>query len=72
MCLKPRAVDACRWESKPRAATATCDEPTKLLVVHSQNFGKFLANKDGEIVGRFDPSTEPQAADLIAAIEGAL
>ena len=36
------------------------------------NFGKFLANKDGEIVGRFDPSTEPQAADLIAAIEGAL
>ena len=36
------------------------------------NFGKFLANKEGEIVGRFEPTTEPQAADLIAAIEGAL
>jgi CRP-like cAMP-binding protein len=31
------------WESKPRAATATCEEPTKLLVVHSHNFAKFLA-----------------------------
>jgi glutathione peroxidase len=36
------------------------------------NFGKFLANGDGEIIGRFAPPTEPQAEELIAAIEAAL
>jgi glutathione peroxidase len=36
------------------------------------NFGKFLFGKDGELVGRFEPSTEPQAEALVAAIEGQL
>lgn len=36
------------------------------------NFGKFLANGDGEIVGRFAPPTEPEATELVAAIEAAL
>lgn len=30
------------WSSKPRAATAVCDEPTKVLVVRSAHFATFL------------------------------
>ena len=33
------------------------------------NFGKFLADKNGEIIGRFEPATEPGAAALVEAIE---
>lgn len=36
------------------------------------NFGKFLIGKDGEVIGRFEPQTEPEAAELVAAIEAAL
>jgi len=36
------------------------------------NFAKFLIGKDGEVVARFEPTTEPEAADLVAAIEKAL
>ena len=36
------------------------------------NFGKFLVGKDGELVGRFDPSVEPESADLKSAIQQAL
>lgn len=36
------------------------------------NFGKFLVGKNGEILHRFDPQTEPTAPEVTAAIEKAL
>lgn len=36
------------------------------------NFGKFLVDRDGELVGRFEPASEPQSKELIAAIEALL
>ncbi|MGX4736008.1 glutathione peroxidase [Kitasatospora griseola] len=36
------------------------------------NFEKFLVDADGEVVGRFGPRTEPEAAELVAAIEAQL
>jgi glutathione peroxidase len=36
------------------------------------NFEKFLVGPDGAILGRFRPRTEPQDAELVAAIEAAL
>ncbi len=36
------------------------------------NFEKFLVGRDGAILGRFRPRTEPQDAELVAAIEAAL
>lgn len=36
------------------------------------NFEKFLVSPDGEIVGRFRPLTEPEAPELLAAIEQVL
>ena len=30
------------WTKQPRAASCTCDEPTKLLVVHANDFNSFL------------------------------
>ncbi|SDC95979.1 glutathione peroxidase [Streptomyces prasinopilosus] len=36
------------------------------------NFEKFLIGRDGEVVARFSPQVEPEAAELVAALEGAL
>ncbi len=36
------------------------------------NFEKFLIGPDGEIVARFRPLTEPQAPEVISAIEASL
>jgi glutathione peroxidase len=36
------------------------------------NFEKFLLSPKGEVVGRFRPRTEPEAQELIAAIEAQL
>ena len=36
------------------------------------NFEKCLVNRDGEIVARFAPTVEPDAPEVIAAIESAL
>lgn len=36
------------------------------------NFEKFLVAPDGEVVARFRPTTEPDADEVIAAIEAAL
>ncbi|MFT3716078.1 MAG: glutathione peroxidase [Gordonia sp. (in: high G+C Gram-positive bacteria)] len=36
------------------------------------NFEKFLVSPDGEVLARFRPRTEPDAPEVIAAIEGAL
>ncbi|QSB16229.1 glutathione peroxidase [Natronosporangium hydrolyticum] len=36
------------------------------------NFEKFLVAPDGSVAGRFDPGTEPDAPELVAAIEKVL
>ncbi|MFF3244097.1 glutathione peroxidase [Streptomyces sp. NPDC002870] len=36
------------------------------------NFEKFLIGKDGQVVARIRPSTEPEAAEVVAAIEALL
>jgi glutathione peroxidase len=36
------------------------------------NFEKFLVGRDGEILGRFSPTVEPEADELTGAIESAL
>ena len=36
------------------------------------NFAKFVIGRDGEIVARFDPSTEPGSDKLIQAVEKAI
>jgi len=36
------------------------------------NFEKFLVSPDGEVVARFRPGTEPEAAPVVAAIEATL
>ncbi len=36
------------------------------------NFGKFLIDGRGQVVARFEPPTEPEAEDLVRAVESAL
>jgi glutathione peroxidase len=36
------------------------------------NFTKFLINRKGEVVARFDPKTDPQSEDVMKAIEAEL
>jgi glutathione peroxidase len=36
------------------------------------NFEKFLLSPEGEVVGRFRPRTEPESAEVVAAIEAQL
>ncbi|MDL5202150.1 glutathione peroxidase [Streptomyces sp. ALI-76-A] len=36
------------------------------------NFEKFLIGRDGEVVARFSPQTEPESAEVVAAIEAQL
>ncbi|MGO8701867.1 MAG: glutathione peroxidase [Limisphaerales bacterium] len=36
------------------------------------NFGKFLIDKNGRLVQRFDPPVKPDAAELVQAVESAL
>lgn len=36
------------------------------------NFGKFLVGRDGQVIARFSPRTDPEAAEVTEAIEAAL
>jgi len=45
----------------------TLDEPEILW-----NFEKFLVSRDGEVVKRFAPDTQPDAPELVSAIEAEL
>ncbi|WP_326582087.1 glutathione peroxidase [Streptomyces sp. NBC_00481] len=36
------------------------------------NFEKFLIGRDGSVVARFSPQTEPESAELVAAVEKAI
>ena len=38
----------------------------------SWNFAKFLVSRDGKILKRFDPNTEPDDAEITKAVESAL
>ena len=38
----------------------------------SWNFEKFLLDRKGEVIGRFEPSAKPDAPEIIAQIHGAL
>jgi len=36
------------------------------------NFGKFLVDREGKVIARFEPRTKPDSAEVVAAIETAL
>src|SRR5215472_13103060 len=36
------------------------------------NFTKFLVDRDGKVLARFEPAVEPQARELVSAVEAAL
>ncbi|WP_328440147.1 glutathione peroxidase [Streptomyces sp. NBC_00444] len=36
------------------------------------NFEKFLIGRDGEVVARFSPQTEPESAEIVATVEAQL
>ncbi|MEU9407569.1 glutathione peroxidase [Streptomyces sp. NPDC048281] len=36
------------------------------------NFEKFLIGRDGQVVARFSPQTEPESTEVVAAVEAAL
>ena len=36
------------------------------------NFTKFLVDRDGKVIQRFEPAVEPQARELLSAVEAAL
>lgn len=36
------------------------------------NFEKFLVGRDGSVVGRFSPQTEPEADEIVSAVEAQL
>ncbi len=36
------------------------------------NFGKFLIGRDGKVLARFEPKTQPESADVTKAVEDAL
>ncbi|WP_053852919.1 glutathione peroxidase [Streptomyces sp. NRRL B-24085] len=36
------------------------------------NFEKFLIGRDGSVVARFSPQTEPESDEVVSAVEGAL
>jgi glutathione peroxidase len=36
------------------------------------NFEKFLVGRDGQVLARFAPQTEPESAEVVAAVEAAL
>jgi glutathione peroxidase len=36
------------------------------------NFEKFLIGRDGTVIARFSPQTEPESAEVVAAVDGAL
>ena len=65
----PRAsgdADAMREGMRSRGRTPT-EEPEVLW-----NFEKFLVGPSGQVVARFRPGVEPEAAEVVAAIEAQL
>ena len=50
----------------------TSPETSKFPGKIGWNFAKFLLDRQGNIVGRFDPKTEPLSPEVTAAVEAAL
>lgn len=50
----------------------TSKETSKFPGEIKWNFTKFLVSRDGEIVNRFEPRTEPEAEEVVKAIEAEL
>lgn len=65
----PKAVgDGAGFRDKLRGYGMTPTEEPEVL----WNFEKFLVGRDGAVIGRFAPTTAPDDAALVAAIEAAL
>lgn len=58
-------------EQHPLFAELTRDESGQPVKV-KWNFEKFVINRDGELVGRFPSAVEPDAQELVDAVEKAL
>jgi len=54
-----------------QALTATADGDGESGDVQ-WNFEKFLVGRDGTVIARFRPGTDPESAPLVAAVEAAL
>jgi glutathione peroxidase len=60
--------DAAPFRERLKGFGMTPNEAPELL----WNFEKFLIGKDGQVAGRFAPTTAPDAPELVAAIEAEL
>jgi glutathione peroxidase len=58
-------------DQHPLFAELTRDESGQPVKV-KWNFEKFVINRDGELVARFPSSVEPDAQELVDALEKAL
>jgi glutathione peroxidase len=56
----------------PLYKTLTEETPAGIKGEVRWNFTKFLVDPEGEVVARFEPKVEPQARELVAAVEKAL
>ena len=64
---QPRAISVNQpsWRTKLKGyGIETTSEPEILW-----NFEKFLISRNGEVVARFAPDTQPDAPELVSAIE---
>ena len=59
-------------EKHPIYKALTEETPAPIRGEVKWNFTKFLIDPKGAVVARFEPGTEPMAAELVAAVEKAL
>ena len=67
VAAQPKAISVTNpsWRTKLKGyGIETTSEPEILW-----NFEKFLISRDGEVVARFAPDTQPDAPELVSAIE---
>ncbi|HYD00577.1 MAG TPA: glutathione peroxidase [Phycisphaerales bacterium] len=64
-------ADACELYKRLAAATPG-DDKAKPLGEPKWNFTKYLINRRGEVLAKFDPKVEPDDAALTSAIDGEL
>jgi glutathione peroxidase len=70
IAAQPKAVNVAEvpWAEKLKGYGIDPNPAPEIL----WNFEKFLVNRKGEVVERFAPDTDPEAPELIAAIEAEL
>ncbi len=70
IAAQPRASASATFHfATSSKATASTPNPEPEI---TWNFEKFLVSRDGEVVARFSPDTQPDAPELISAIESEL